>query len=229
MPLRYSSTRHRHLMEASEFALQEAAESSLPRESRIASTLLNDGRKYRHWELRHANLLLPVAEQRAKKRQIMELRRAELQLVHRRALFTYLQTHDLTDRQRQTLFRLFHSTLDYEEAILTEHRQYMVAVSSHISTDHIIDVMQDDSSGRLLQQYEKTFARYFEMKCYIASARDSHTVDLVRSTVRDLKGRLLRIRRRIETEYPDVDSSSFYQQQLLARSSRHEIRNYLYV
>ncbi len=105
----------------------------------------------------------------------------------------------------------------------------MVAVSSHISTDHIIDVMQDDSSGQLLQQYERTFGRYFEMKCYIASARDSHTVDLVRSTVRDIKGQLLRIRRRIETEYPDVDSSNFYQQQLLARSGRYEIRNYLYV
>ncbi len=159
----------------------------------------------------------------------MELRRADLQLVHRRALFTYLQTHELTEGQRRTLFRLFHSTLDYQEAILTEHRQYMVAVSSHISTDHIIDVMQDESSARLLQQYEKTFARYFEMKCYIASARDSHTVDLVRSTVRDLKGRLLRIRRRIETEYPEVDRSNFYQQQLLARSNRYEIRNYLYV
>ena len=65
MPLRYSSTRHRQLMEASEFALQEAAESPLPRESRIASTVLNDGSKYRHWELRHADLLVPVAEQRA--------------------------------------------------------------------------------------------------------------------------------------------------------------------
>lgn len=226
---RYSSIRHRQLMDASEFALQEAAESPLSRESRIASTILNDGLKYRHWELRHADLLLPVAEQRAKKRQIMELRQAELRLIHRRALFSYLQTHELTESQREMLFRLFHTTLDYHAAILAEHRQYMVAVSSQISTDHIIDVMHDDVSGRLLKQYETTFGRYFEMKCYIASSRDSHCIDLIRTAVREVKGQLLRIRRRIETEYPDVDNSDFYQQQLLARSGRYEIQNYLYV
>lgn len=226
--LRFSSSRHRQLMTASEHALQDATESPLPRESRIASTILGDGRKYREWELRHANLLLPVAEQRAKKRQIGALRDAEVQLVHRRALFTYLQTHDLSDEQRARLFRIFHSTLDYQEAILTEHRHYMLAVSSHISTDYIIDVMRDETSARLLQQYETTFARYFEMKCYVASSRDSHCIELIRTSLRDVKGQLLRIRRRIETEAPVVDRSDFHKQELLARSGRYEIQNYLY-
>lgn len=227
--LRYSSSRHRRLMEASEYALQDASESTSPRESRIATTVLTDARKYREWELRHANLLLPVAEQRARKRQIIALRHAEIQLIHRRALFSYLQTHELSDDQRHKLFRLFHSTLDYQEAILAEHRQYMLAVSSHISTDHIIDIMQDETSTGLLQLYEKTFARYFEMKCYIASARDSHCIELIRSSVRDMQGQLLRIRRRIETERPAADVGAFSQQELLARSGRQEMRNYLYV
>ena len=216
-------------MEASELALQDATESPTERESRIATTILTDGGKYREWELRHADLLLPVAEHRAKKRQIIELRKAEIALIHRRALFTYLQTHQLNDAQRENLFRLFHTTLDYQAAVLTEHRHYMLAFSSHISTDHIIDLMQDETSVRLLRLYEKTFSRYFEMKCYIASSNDSHCVDLIRSSVRDLKGRLLRIRRRIETEPPTVDGSDFQQQALLARSARYEIRNYLYV
>jgi hypothetical protein len=140
-------------MTASEHALQDATESPAPRESRIASTILGDSQKYREWELRHANLLLPVAEQRAKKRQIVALRNAEVQLIHRRALFSYLQTRDLRHDQRERLFRIFHNTLDYDQAILTEHRHYMLAVSSHISTDYIIDVMRDESSDRLLQQY----------------------------------------------------------------------------
>lgn len=227
--LRYSSTRHRRLMEASEYALQDASESASQRDSRIATTVLSDARKYREWELRHANLLLPVAEQRARKRQIVALRNAEIQLIHRRALFTYLQTHELNDGQRRTLFRLFHSTLDYQEAILAEHRQYMLAVSSHISTDHIIDIMQDETSVGLLRLYENTFARYFEMKCYIASAKDSHCIELIRSSVRDTQGQLLRIRRRIETERPTEDVGDFKQQELLARSGRQEMRDYLYV
>ena len=82
-------------MEASEYALQGASESNSVRESRIAQTILNDDQKYREWELRHANLLLPVAEQRARKRQIVALRHAEIRLIHRRALFSYLQTHEL--------------------------------------------------------------------------------------------------------------------------------------
>lgn len=227
--LRYSSSRHRQLMTASEYALQEATGSPLPRESRIASTILGDSKKYREWELRHANLLLPVAEQSAKKRQILALRNAEIKLVHRRALFTYLQNHEVRGEQRVQLFRLFHSTLDFDEALLAEHRQYMLAFSSHISTDHIIDVMHDDISTRLLKQYENTFARYFEMKCYIASAKDSNCIEIVRSSLRGVQGQLLRIKRRVETEQPASYAGEFGRQELLARTGRYEMVNYLNV
>jgi hypothetical protein len=216
-------------MDASEIALQDATESPLPRDARIATTILTDARKYREWECRHADLLLPVAAHSARKRQVVALRQAEIHLIHRRALFTYLQTHELSDDQREKVFRLFHSTLDYKEAILAEHRQYMLAVSSHISNDHIIDVMQDRTSASLLKQYETVFGRYFEMKCYIAGSSDSYCVELIRSSLRDVNGQLLRIRRRIETEPPAVDFGDFRQQELLARSSRYEIQNYLYV
>jgi len=216
-------------MEASEIALQDAAESRLPHESRIASTVLNDSQKYHQWELRHADLLLPVAEHRAKKRQVVALRLAEIHLIHQRALFTYLQTHELSEKQRETLFRLFHSTLDYKAAILTEHRHYMLAVSSHISNDHIIDVMQDETSFRLLRQYETVFGRYFEMKCYIATSHDSYCVELIRSSVDEVHGQLLRIRRRLKAEPPAVDFGDFHQQELLSRSGRYKIQNYLNV
>lgn len=216
-------------MNASEFALQDATKSALPREARIATTILDDDKKYKEWELRHAALLLPVAEHRQKKYQILELRSAEMQLVHRRALFTYLQTHTVSDKKRKELFRLYHTTLDFQDALLTEHRHYMVAVSSHISTDHIIDVMDDFTSTSLLEQYEKTFARYFEMKCYIACAHDSHTVALVRNSLRDLQAQLLRIRRRVLTSPPEPRKGSFEKHELLSRTGSYEVQNYLFV
>lgn len=225
--LRYSSNRHRQLMTASEYALQDATQSSEPRESRIASTILDDHKKYREWELRHANLLRPVAEQSARKHQVLALRQADVHLIHRRALFQYLQTHEVRGELRQQLFRLFHATLDHDEAILAEHRQYMLAFSSGISTNHIVDVMQDDTSTRFVEQYEKTFARYFEMKCFIATARDSDCIRIVRSSLRDIQGQLMRLRRRMETELPTERTGNFDRQELLARSGRYEIQNYL--
>lgn len=215
-------------MNASEYALQGAAESELPRESRIASTIIGDYQKYREWELRHANLLLPVAEQNAEKYQILALRKANVQLVHRRALFTYLQKRPVAVERREQLFRLFHSTLDLNEAILAEHRQYMLAFSSGISTDHLSEVMRDKTSTPLTSKYERTFSRYFEMKCFIASAEgNSTTRELVNASLRDLKGQLLRLRRRMETELPRARHGNFDQQELLARSGRYEIRDYL--
>lgn len=227
--LRYSSSRHRKLMDASEYALRDASESPRPRESRIAKTILGDSQKYRQWESGHANLLLPVAEQSAKKPQIVALRLAEVQLVHRRAFFDYLHTNHVTGDTRQRLFRLFHTTMDFNDAVLKEHRQYMLAYSSRISTDHIIDVMHDSKSKNLLRQYEKTFARYFEMKCFVASGGDSDIIDIVRTSTKDLRAQLMRIRRRIETEAPVGDGGNFDRAELLSRTARYPITNYLNV
>ena len=225
--LRYSSHRHKRLMDASEYALQDAAESPLPRESRIATTVLDDGQKYRQWESQHAALLLPVAEHSRKKRQIVALRHAKVQLVHRRAFFKYLQAREIRGKRRQQLFRLFHSTLDYNDAVLAEHRHYMLAVSSRISTDHIIEVMDDLTSEHLLRVYEKTFARYFAMKCFVASARNSASGQLVHQSMRELQARLMTIRRRIETEAPTGRGGNFDRQELLSRSGRYPVLNYL--
>lgn len=225
---RYSSTRHTQLMNASEFALHDAADSDRPRKSRIAKTIVSDSRKFREWEIRHANLLVPVAEQKSKKFQILALRKATVQLVHRRAFFKYLQTHTINAERREQLFRLFHSTMDLNEAILVEHRQYMLAFSSAISTDHIIDVMHDDTSTQLVEQYERAFSRYFEMKCFVANAEyGSVTRELVNGSLRDAQGRLLQIRRRMETELPRDRNGNFDQQELLARSGRYQVQNYL--
>ena len=224
---RYHSSRHRRLMDLSETALEDALASESDRESRIAATILGDQQKYRLWEVRHADMLVPVAQENRKKPQIVALRKAKVQLVHRRAFFRYLRAHEVQGQKRRDLFRLFHSTLDYNDAVLAEHRQYMVAVSSRISTDHIIDVMEDVNTNVLLNRYEKTFSRYFEMKCYIACAKHSDTVMLVRQTLSDLERQLLRLRRAIETHEPSGSAGNFDQKELLARSGRYPVLNYL--
>jgi len=224
---RCNSRRHQKLMDESEFALHHAADFPSPRVSRIVNTLLQDSRTYRLWESQHAGLLLPVAEHGNKKRQILALRDAEVRLMHQRAFFRYLRANEVYGAPRRRLFRIFHATLDYHHAVLVEHRQYMLAVSSRIATDHLIDVMNDVNSKNLLRHYEKLYARYFVMKCYVAGGGDSKCVELVRSTMDDVRDQLRWVRRRIESEPPVSDGGSFDRQEALARSGRYPVLNYM--
>ena len=215
-------------MDASEYALHEAASSSQPRRSRIATTVIDDSRTYREWELRHANLLIPIASEKASKAQQLALRGANVQTVHRTAFFSYLQTKSPSEEKRQQLFRLLHSTKDLKPAILFEHRQYMLAYSSRLSADHIVDVMQDELGFNLLQRYEKAYARYFEIKCFLAtSPNDSPTRELVFETYREAQANLLRLRRLLETEVSRESVPSFETLELLSRSGRYKAINYL--
>ncbi len=225
--LRYSSTTHRKLMDESEYALHSATGAPDPRVSRIATTILDDDRMYRRWETTHANLLLPIAEHRKNLPQLMELRNAEVQLVHRQALFRYLRRSGISGPRRQRLFRTLHQTRDFDDAVIAEHRNYMMAVSSHVSADHLIDVMKDVSSKRLLRLYENSYDRYFEMRCFVATAGSGGCIDLVQLAMRDAARSLTRARLRIRSETPVTDGSNFEQQADLARSGRYPILDYM--
>jgi hypothetical protein len=214
-------------MSESEYALHNASDCSSPGALRVVDTVLQDGRLYRVWESQHADLLLPVAEYNNKKRQIVALRNTEVQLVHRRALFGYLRSHRVRGDERRQLFRIFHQTLDYHIAVLAEHRQYMLAVSSRISTDHLIDIMNDPRSKNLPRQYEELYRCYFEMNCHVAGMGDSKCTELVRLTMQDTRKQLQQIRRRIESESPASGCASFDRQEPLARSGRYPILNYM--
>ena len=224
---RYNSRRHRKLMDESEFALQDAKDSPRQDLARIAHSIIEDSRNYRLWESQHADLLLPVAEHGNKKRQIFALRDTEIKLVHRRALFEYLRSSETRGEERRRLFRILHSTLDYNAAVLAEHRQYMLAVSSHISANHLVNVMNDPTSIALLEKYEKVFAVYFEMKCYVAGMGDSDCIDLVRMAMTDVRDQLQKLKRQIESAPPEAGCGNFDRQELLARSGRYPVLNYM--
>jgi hypothetical protein len=223
----YSSHRHRKLMNESVHALHNAANSSSPRVSRIVTAILQNYRTYKMWESQHADLLLPVAEYNDKKRQIMALRNTDVQLVHRRALFEFLQSNGVRGDKRRRFFRIFHTTLDYHSAVLAEHRQYLLAVSSHVSTDHLIDIMNDPRSKSLSRQYEELYRPYFEMNCQVASMGDNEGAGLVRLTMQKAREQLQQMRLRIASESPASCCASFDRQEPLARSGRYPILNYM--
>jgi len=216
-------------MNESEQALSDAAEGDRPRDARIARQTLNDSRIHRLWESRHADLVMPVAEHTRRAGQIFKLRDIEIKLLHRRALIRCIRKHGIVGEQRARLFSVFYGPRDTQDAILAEHRQYSLAVSSRVSADHLIDVMRDPLSVQLLRAYEAIYSKYFELYCSTASCRDEVMADATRQEMAGLRMRAMQMIKRIHSERPDNSHSSFERQALLARSGRYPIRDYMVV
>ena len=225
--LRYQSRRHKALMDESEQALWTAAERNSGTDARIAKQILNDAKVHGLWEARHAELVLPVAEHNSRVPQVLALRDLEVRLVHRRALIDHLREHKIKSQERERLFRVFYGPRDFHDAVLAEHRQYMLAVSSRVSTDHLIDVMCDPTSRQLVRRYEELYAQYFNLYCYVVSTEDQASADATKLLMTHARRKAERVRGQIQRIRPSNRAADFERQALLARSGRYPILNYM--
>lgn len=227
--LRYQTRRHRYLMQESEQALNDAAQGEDARDKRIAQHVLGDSKVLSLWESRHADLLVPVAEQRRRVPQIVNMRDIEVKLLHRRALIHTVRTLGITGTARDRLFETFYGPRDINDAIITEHKQYMLAASSHLSTDHLMHVMHDPVSERLLDLYTDMYSRYFSSYCRAVLCTDPSIAELHRQELAPLRRACLQMIKRIHRERPVESESRMEQQILLARSGRYPVLNYMVV
>jgi hypothetical protein len=225
--MRYQSRRHRYLMDESEHALADAAEGGRRRDTRIARQILGDAKIHRLWESRHADLVMPVAKESRRDAQIFGLRDIEVKLLHRRALITCIREQGIVGTERDNLFSVFYGPRDNRNAVLAEHRQYTLAVSSRVSTDHLINLMHDPVSASLLRDYKAVYSQYFELYCFSVNCEDSATVDAIRLELAILRRRAMQMIKRIHSERPARGHSSFEREALLARSGRYPIQEYM--
>jgi hypothetical protein len=225
--LRYQSRRHKALMDESEQALWTAAEKDSGTESRIAKQILSDAKTHGLWEARHAELVRPVAEHNGRVPQVLALRDLEVRLVHRRALIDHVRERQLRGEERERLFRVFYGPRDFQDAVLAEHRQYMLAVSSRVSADHLINVMRDPASTQLVRRYEELYSQYFDLYCYVVSAQDRESADAAKQLMTHARREAEKVRKRINEVRPDGRAANFERQALLARSGRYPILNYM--
>ncbi|MEM9207921.1 MAG: hypothetical protein AAGA61_01640 [Pseudomonadota bacterium] len=225
--LRYQTRRHRYLMQESEQALNDAAETGEPRQKRIAQHVLNEPKILSLWETRHAELLVPVAERRSRANQIFNMRDIEVKLLHRRALIRAVRELGITGPEREKLFSSFYGPRDVNDAIVAEHKQYTLAVSSHLSTEHLIDVMGDPVSERLIRIYTDMYTKYFEYYCKSVMCSEPAIVELYREQMLPLRNACLKLLKRLHTETPAKADANLEKQLLLARSGRYPIQNYM--
>src|SRR5262244_2338312 len=91
------------LMEESELCLVEAARSGTPVQITVASRLISHPEAYQRWEAEHAQMMRRVSSHTYLHRQVVALRSTALTLLHRKAVFEYLQDRQLTLPQRVRL------------------------------------------------------------------------------------------------------------------------------
>jgi hypothetical protein len=170
----------RGLMTESERALWRT--DSLPDYYRSpVCQLLDDGRQYHSWEVSHARLMQQVAHGAQPTGQALALRATSLTLIHRRGLFDYLRNHGVHGKVRERLFEAFYGPIDYRAAVLTEHRQFVLAASSGYCSDVLVGSIHDGEGARLIARYARLYRDYFEVFGFFVTAEMNDEPDVARA------------------------------------------------
>jgi len=190
-------------MEESELCVAEAARSGTPVQMMVATRLMSHPETYRHWESEHSQLMRRVSSHRYLNRQVVALRSTALLLLHRKAVFEYLQERQLTRAQRYRLMALFHSMREYTASLIAEHGNYLRGASSYWCSHHVARrLMKDGAFAEPLHLYQERYADYFRIFCDVELAEtpeDKQAVEPMRLLQPLLKLQLSEARREILT------------------------------
>jgi len=169
--LRIQGISQARLMEESELCIAESAKSGSPAQMLVAARLLAHPETYRRWESEHFQLMRRVSEHRYLDRQVVALRSTALALLHRKAVFEYLQERQLTRQQRHKLMAMFHSLRDYAASLIAEHGNYVRGASSYWCSHHLARrLMKDSAFAEPLLLYQERYTDFFRVHCDVELA-----------------------------------------------------------
>ena len=169
--MRIQGIKQARLMEESELCIAEAARSGTPAQMLVTSRLFAHPEAYRRWEAEHSQLMRRVSEHRYLNRQVVALRSTALQLLHRKAVFEYLQERQLTRHQRQKLMSMFHSFKEYTASLIAEHGNYLRGASSYWCSHHLARrLMKDSAFAEPLLLYQERYTDFFRVHCDVELA-----------------------------------------------------------
>jgi len=125
--------------------------------------LLEDVQRYQFWEFSHARLMRNIALAARPPAQILALRETGVRLIHRRGLVDFLRSNSVGGAMRAHLIKTFYGPIDYREAVINEHRHFLVTASSAWCTEVLFGSLHDDEGRCRLNRYERLYSAYFEM------------------------------------------------------------------
>jgi hypothetical protein len=138
-----------------------------------------------------------VARGKRRERQIIDLRLAATEQIHRAALVRYLRDSEVTGRERILVLREFYGALDTHCAILAEHRSYMQAVSSQVCALDLLTLSNDRMGVRLIKAYEREYALSFAMDRDRTRALNDGRPYILGHLLPEIKESAVKLRRRI--------------------------------
>jgi hypothetical protein len=158
-------------MRESESSVHYWAVSGSGDAQKVCSQLLANEPRYATWVSSHDRRMNTVARGRSREHQIVSLRLVATEQIHREALVRYMRDNDVKGHQRSIVLREFYGPLDAECAVLAAHREYQLAVSSHISATDLLALSADRYGAEMMEEYETSYGVYFAMHCDRARAR----------------------------------------------------------
>jgi hypothetical protein len=189
------------LMDESEHCVAEVAKSGTPTQMLVASRLLAHPEAYRRWESEHSGLMRGISGHTYLHRQVIALRSTALTLLHRKAVFEYLQDRQLTRAQRHRLVAMFHSLKDYTASLIAEHGNYVRSASSYWCSHHLARrLMKDGAFAEPLHLYQERYTDYFRVFCDVElaeSEEQKRAIEPMRMLRPLLKQQLAEARREI--------------------------------
>lgn len=160
---------HPQLMRESERRIESAVESRDQRESIVACRLLADGAVLRLWDIEHARYMRVVARERRRLGQLAALRELSFALIHRKALFEHLCAERPRVDERRRIVALFHRSLAYSAALVSEHREFVRASCSMLCASHIAtSLLEEATFAEAFRDYAQLFAEYFRLFCSVS-------------------------------------------------------------
>ena len=180
---------HARLMRESEDRVERALHSLDPCERMVAGRVLETPLLQRTWAAEHFSILQTVATERRPSNQVAALKSSSFKLIHRKALFEYLQLRAFAAGDRRRAMALFHPSRSLTDAVIVEHREYMRSACSYLCTSYLGGVVIGDGTfDDPFARYEELYSDYFRAFCDVAlSAEPDGEVGNLRALLPYLK------------------------------------------
>jgi hypothetical protein len=145
------------MMECSEKQISEVARYGDLHQKELASRVLESAYNFRHWENSHSHLLRRIVSEKSTRRQVLEVKRMALSMIHRKAPFEYLRDKRISGAARHDFFREMYGHHDFATVVVNEHRNYIAAGASYICVERFCS----QSSMKEIAVYERCYTGYW--------------------------------------------------------------------